>query len=95
MSIDKATVARIAHLARIAVPEERQAALAHELSGILGWIEQLAEVDTEGVEPLRAVMPISRAWREDVVTDGDRVDDILQNAPARQDGWFVVPKVVE
>jgi aspartyl-tRNA(Asn)/glutamyl-tRNA(Gln) amidotransferase subunit C len=95
MSIDKATVARIAHLARIAVPEERQAALAHELSGILGWIEQLAEVDTDGVEPLRAVMPISRAWRADVVTDGGRAEDILQNAPARQDGWFVVPKVVE
>lgn len=95
MSIDKATVARIAHLARIAVPEERQAALAHELSGILGWIEQLAEVDTEGVEPLRAVMPIRRAWREDVVTDGGRAEEILQNAPARLDGWFVVPKVVE
>jgi aspartyl-tRNA(Asn)/glutamyl-tRNA(Gln) amidotransferase subunit C len=95
MSIDKATVARIAVLARIEVPEAQQAKLAAELDSILGWVEQLAEVDTAGVEPLRSVMAISRSWRADEITDGGRRDDILANAPAAQDGFYVVPKVVE
>ncbi|HEX6016117.1 MAG TPA: Asp-tRNA(Asn)/Glu-tRNA(Gln) amidotransferase subunit GatC [Geminicoccaceae bacterium] len=95
MSLDKATVARIAVLARIEVPEAEQERLAGELSQILGWIEQLGEVDTEGVEPMRSVMPIKARWRPDAVTDGDRQGDVLANAPSAHDGYFVVPKVVE
>jgi aspartyl-tRNA(Asn)/glutamyl-tRNA(Gln) amidotransferase subunit C len=95
MSLDKATVARIATLARIEVPADQQDRLAGELSQILSWIEQLGEVDTDGVEPMRAVMPIRAHWRQDVVTDGRRPDDILKNAPQAHDGYFVVPKVVE
>ena len=95
MSLDKATVARIAMLARIEVPKDQLEPLAQELSGILGWIEQLAEVDTSAVEPLRSVMPITTPWRPDAVSDGARRDDVLVNAPSRQDGYFVVPKVVE
>lgn len=95
MAIDKATVARIAHLARLDVPEDQQERLAGQLSGILQWIEQLNEVDTTGVEPLRSVMPIEHRWREDKVTDGERRDEVLANAPGREDDYFVVPKVVE
>jgi aspartyl-tRNA(Asn)/glutamyl-tRNA(Gln) amidotransferase subunit C len=95
MSLDKAAVMRIATLARIEVPEGDLDRLAGELSGILGWIEQLGEVDTAEVEPLRAVMPIRRQWRADEVTDGGRAPDILRNAPSAHDGYFVVPKVVE
>jgi aspartyl-tRNA(Asn)/glutamyl-tRNA(Gln) amidotransferase subunit C len=95
MSLDKATVARIAMLARIEVPEHERERLAGELSQILGWVEQLGEVDTDGVEPMRSVMPIRAHWRGDKVTDGARRDDILRNAPRPHDGYFVVPKVVE
>lgn len=95
MSLDKATVARIGTLARIEVPEAHQERLAGELSQILAWIEQLGEVDTAGVEPLRSVMPIHTQWRADTVSDGGRPADILQNAPKAHDGYFVVPKVVE
>jgi aspartyl-tRNA(Asn)/glutamyl-tRNA(Gln) amidotransferase subunit C len=95
MSLDKATVARIAVLARIEVPESQQERLAGELSQIIGWIEQLGEVDTDGVEPMRSVMPIATRRREDEVSDGARADDILRNAPSSQDGYFLVPKVVE
>ncbi|MGH6895597.1 MAG: Asp-tRNA(Asn)/Glu-tRNA(Gln) amidotransferase subunit GatC [Geminicoccaceae bacterium] len=95
MSLDEKTVARIARLARIAVPEEELAPLAGELSHILEWIEQLNEVDTEGVAPMTSVVAMKLAWREDRVTDGGRAEAILANAPARQDGYFVVPKVVE
>lgn len=95
MSLDKATVARIAALARIEVPEGELDRLAGELSNILGWIEQLGEVDTDGVEPLRSVMPIKAHWRSDQVADGNRRDDVLKNAPRSHDGYFVVPKVVE
>jgi aspartyl-tRNA(Asn)/glutamyl-tRNA(Gln) amidotransferase subunit C len=95
MSLDEQTVARIARLARIAVPEEELAPLAGELSHILVWIEQLNEVDTEGVAPMTSVVAMRLAWRDDRVTDGGRPEDILANAPARQDGYFVVPKVVE
>jgi aspartyl-tRNA(Asn)/glutamyl-tRNA(Gln) amidotransferase subunit C len=93
--LDAATVARIAHLARIEVGQDQLEPLARELSNILGWIEQLAEVDTDGVEPLRSVMPIERQWRPDKIVDGDRVSEILANAPHAHDGHFVVPKVVE
>ena len=95
MSLDQATVARIARLARISVPEEQTAHLADELSRILDWIEQLNEVDTENVEPMRSVMEIERDWREDTVTDGGMAPQVLENAPEREDGYFVVPKVVE
>ena len=95
MPLDKAAVARIATLARIEVPESDLDRLAQELSGILGWIEQLDEVDTSATEPLRAVMPIPQRWRADEVTDGGRVAEVLANAPATHDGYFVVPKVVE
>ncbi|MDX6751272.1 Asp-tRNA(Asn)/Glu-tRNA(Gln) amidotransferase subunit GatC [Geminicoccaceae bacterium 1502E] len=95
MSLDKATVARIATLARIEVPEDQLEPLARELSGILGWIEQLGEVDTSAVEPMRSVMDIRQDWRPDTVDAGDCQADILKNAPKAHDGFFVVPKVVE
>ena len=94
-SLDRAAVARIANLARIEVPEADQDRLAAELSGILGWIEQLGEVDTAEVEPLRAVMPLPQRWRADEVADGGRAGEVLANAPATHGGYFVVPKVVE
>lgn len=95
MSVDAATVRHIARLARIAVSDEEVAALAPELSNILTWIEQLAEVDVTGVEPMTAVIPNSLRLRDDVVTDGDRQSDILANAPAAEHGFFAVPKVIE
>jgi aspartyl-tRNA(Asn)/glutamyl-tRNA(Gln) amidotransferase subunit C len=95
MSLDEATVARIAALARIAVPPAELAPLAGELSHILGWIEQLGEVDTDDVAPMTSVVAMRLAWRDDTVSDGGKADAILANAPARQDDYFVVPKVVE
>jgi aspartyl-tRNA(Asn)/glutamyl-tRNA(Gln) amidotransferase subunit C len=95
MAIDAATVRKVAHLARIAEPEERLEALAHELSGILAWIEQLNEVDVQGVEPMTTAVDASTPFREDVVTAGGYPDKILANAPKSADGFFVVPKVVE
>ena len=95
MSVDKSTVARIARLARIHVPVERQQTLASELNGILAWIEELNEVDTDKVEPLASVTGHSLPRRDDVVTDGDRVDEVLANVPETAGGFFVVPKVVE
>ena len=95
MSVDKSTVARIARLARIHVPEERQQTLSSELNGILAWIEELNEVDTDKVEPLASVTGHSLPRRDDVVTDGDRVDEVLANVPETTGGFFVVPKVVE
>ena len=95
MALDKATVARIATLARIKLPESEQAHLAGELSHILTWIEQLNEVDTSGVEPLASIAAADLPMREDAVTDGNRRDDILASAPAATSGFFTVPKVVE
>ncbi len=95
MSIDKATVAHIARLARIDLPEADREAVAGELNNILTWVEQLAEVDTDGVEPMTSVVDVALPRRADEVTDGDRADEILANAPRREDGYFVVPKVVE
>jgi len=95
MALDKATVARIATLARIKLPPSEQEHLAQELSTILGWIEQLAEVDTTGVEPMSSVAQMRLPMREDEVTDGNCRDQILVNAPAAERGFFVVPKVVE
>lgn len=95
MSIDRETARRVAHLARIRVAEADLDPLAAQLSGILGWIEQLQEVDVEGVEPMSAVNPMPLPMREDLVTDGGIRDRVLLNAPEARDGFFAVPKVVE
>jgi aspartyl-tRNA(Asn)/glutamyl-tRNA(Gln) amidotransferase subunit C len=95
MSVDTATVRHIARLARIAVSDREVDALAPELSNILGWIEQLGEVDVSGVEPMTAVIPNHLRLREDVVTAGGIRDEILANAPAAEHGFFAVPKVIE
>ncbi|MDA9930291.1 Asp-tRNA(Asn)/Glu-tRNA(Gln) amidotransferase subunit GatC [Alphaproteobacteria bacterium] len=95
MSVDKSTVAKIARLARIHVPESRQEQLASELNGILDWIAELDEVDTGTIEPLASVMGHGLPQRADQVTDGNRVDEILANVPESASGFFVVPKVVE
>jgi len=95
MSVDAATVRHIARLARIAVSDSEVEALAPELSNILGWIEQLQEVDVAGVEPMTAVIPNTLRLRDDVVTEGDRQAEILANAPLAEHGFFAVPKVIE
>ena len=95
MSVDVSTVKRVAHLARIRVAEEDLEALRGELNAILGFVEQLNEVDITGVEPMTSVQPMAMKKREDQVTDGACADDVLANAPARQENYFLVPKVVE
>jgi aspartyl-tRNA(Asn)/glutamyl-tRNA(Gln) amidotransferase subunit C len=95
MQVDAATVRRIARLARIKVSDEEARALEKELSGILDWVKQLEEVDTSGVEPMTRVVPMTLKKRPDVVTEGDIADEIVANAPQREDHFFVVPKVVE
>jgi aspartyl-tRNA(Asn)/glutamyl-tRNA(Gln) amidotransferase subunit C len=95
MSVDAATVRRIAHLARIAVAEDEVEHLRGELNAILAFVEQLSEADVEGVEPMTSIIPMEMKKRPDEVTDGGIPDDILKNAPAAQDGFFVVPNVVE
>lgn len=95
MSVDMATVKRIAHLARIAMSDEEAAALAPDLNNILGFIEQLSQVDTEGVTPMMAVIPNRLRLREDVITEGDIRDEVLANAPEAEHGFFSVPKVIE
>ncbi|HEY2178901.1 MAG TPA: Asp-tRNA(Asn)/Glu-tRNA(Gln) amidotransferase subunit GatC [Caulobacteraceae bacterium] len=95
MAIDVDTVRKVADLAQIREPEERLAPLAAELSGILQWIEQLGEVDTDGVEPMTAAVAVRLPMREDMVTDGGDPAAILANAPRVRGGFFVVPKVVE
>jgi aspartyl-tRNA(Asn)/glutamyl-tRNA(Gln) amidotransferase subunit C len=95
MSVTKDDVRKVARLSRIAVPEEKLETLAGELSGILGWIEQLNEVDIEGVAPMTSVVASTLPMREDVVTDGNIPDQVLANAPKTEEGFFVVPKAVE
>ena len=95
MSVDTRTVRRIAHLARIAVADDEVEHLQGELNAMLAFVEQLNEVDVSGVEPMVSVTPMTMAMREDVVTDGEIADDIVKNAPATQDNYFLVPKVVE
>jgi aspartyl-tRNA(Asn)/glutamyl-tRNA(Gln) amidotransferase subunit C len=95
MSVDADTVRKIARLARIGISDAQVAPLADELSTILGWIEQLGEVDTKGVAPMTAVIPNHLAWRTDVVTDGDVQAKVLANAPDATSGFFAVPKVIE
>ncbi|MEA2861549.1 MAG: aspartyl-tRNA(Asn)/glutamyl-tRNA(Gln) amidotransferase subunit [Methylobacteriaceae bacterium] len=95
MSVDAATVRRIAHLARIAVAETEIPHLQGELNAMLAFVEQLSEVNVDGVEPMTSVMPMELKKRPDVVTDGGIPDDIVRNAPATEDHFFLVPKVVE
>ena len=95
MSVDAATVRRIAHLARIAVAEDEVEHLRRELNAILAFVEQLSEVDVEGVEPMTSVTPMEMKKRADVVNDGEIPDDIVRNAPETQNHFFLVPKVVE
>ena len=95
MSVDAATVKRVAHLARIALPESEVERMQGELNAILGFVEQLSRVDIEGVEPMTSVTPMRLKQREDRVTDGGIADDIVANAPMSDDHFFLVPKVVE
>lgn len=95
MAIDAATVRKVAKLARIAEPEDRLEGLANELNGILSWIEQLNEVDTDGVEPMASAVHMPAPMRDDVVTEGGDPETVLSNAPKRAGNFFVVPKVVE
>jgi aspartyl-tRNA(Asn)/glutamyl-tRNA(Gln) amidotransferase subunit C len=95
MSVDKETVAKIARLARVRVDESHKEALAKELSNILGWIEQLSELDTDGVEPMTSVVSMTLPLREDKVTDGGYADKVTANAPEAAHGFYAVPKVVE
>jgi aspartyl-tRNA(Asn)/glutamyl-tRNA(Gln) amidotransferase subunit C len=95
MSVDTATVRHIAKLARIAVSDSEAEHLVPELNNILGWIEQLQEVDVTGIEPMTAVIPNALRMREDAVTDGGKRDAVLANAPVAEHGFFAVPKVIE
>jgi aspartyl-tRNA(Asn)/glutamyl-tRNA(Gln) amidotransferase subunit C len=95
MSVDEKTVRRIAHLARIAVTDEEVPHLQGELNAILSFVEQLNEVDVEGVEPMTSVTPMIMKKRQDGVSDGFCADKIVRNAPATEEGFFLVPKVVE
>ncbi|MEQ1942717.1 Asp-tRNA(Asn)/Glu-tRNA(Gln) amidotransferase subunit GatC [Mesorhizobium sp. VNQ89] len=95
MSVDIATVKRVARLARIAVTEDDASRMAGELNTILGFVEQLNEVDVTGVEPMTSVIPMEMKKRQDGVTDGNKAADIVANAPATDENFFLVPKVVE
>jgi len=95
MSVDLATVKRVARLARIAVTPEDAERMTGELNTILGFVEQLSEVDVTGVEPMTSVIPMEMKKRRDAVTDGDKAADIVANAPATEENFFLVPKVVE
>ncbi len=95
MSVDQDTVRRIARLARIAVSDDDVPHLQGELNAILAFVEQLGEVDVTDVEPMTSVTPMAMKMREDGITDGDRAGDVVANAPASEDGFFLVPKVVE
>ena len=95
MSVDQATVRRIAHLARIAVTDEEVPHLQGEINAILAFVEQLDEVDVSNVEPMTSVTPMVMKKRQDVVTDGEIADQIVANAPEREGTFFAVPKVVE
>jgi aspartyl-tRNA(Asn)/glutamyl-tRNA(Gln) amidotransferase subunit C len=95
MSVDATTVRRIAHLARIAVADAEVADLQSELNAMLAFVEQLSEVDVADVEPMTSVIPMALKQREDRVTDGGIADDVVRNAPAAENDFFLVPKVVE
>ena len=95
MSVDLATVKRVARLARIAVPEADAVRMVGELNGILGFVEQLSEVDVSGIEPMTSVTHQTMRWRKDVVADGNKAGDVTANAPDTTDNFFMVPKVIE
>lgn len=95
MSIDLQTVKKIANLSRISVTDAEAEAMVPELNNILGWVEQLGEVDVTGIEPMTAVIPNTLRLRDDVVTDGNVRDKVLANAPQAEHGFFAVPKVIE
>jgi aspartyl-tRNA(Asn)/glutamyl-tRNA(Gln) amidotransferase subunit C len=95
MSVDSDTVRRIARLARIAVDDQQVAAMEKELNALLAWVEQLSEVDVTGVPPMTSVVAHRLKMRDDIISDGERADDILKNAPQSENGFFLVPKVVE
>ena len=95
MSVDLVTVKRVARLARIAVSEEEAERMTGELNGILGFVAQLDEVNVDGVEPMTSIIPMALRRRDDAVTDGAKAEDIIANAPASEENFFVVPKVVE
>ncbi len=95
MSVDIKTVVKIADLARIAVPDDHLEPLVGELNNILDWIEQLSEVNTDGVAPMTSVVEVDLPWRADKVTDGGYRDEVLANAPGADHGFFTVPKVIE
>ena len=95
MSLDKETVRKIAHLARIRVTDNELGSVAHDLDRILGFVEQLNEVDTDGVEPMTSAVAMKLRQRKDEVTDGNRRDDVLANAPDAAHGFYTVPTVVE
>ena len=95
MSVDETTVRRVAKLARVRITDEEATTLQGELNVILGWIEQLNEVDVEGVAPMTSVVEVSPRLREDVINDGGIAERIVANAPASEDHFFMVPKVVE
>ena len=95
MSVDLTTVKRVAKLARIAVTEEQAEKMVGELNNIIGFVEQLNEVNVDGVEPMTSVVSMTMRKRKDEVTDGNKADDIVANAPATEDHYFMVPKVIE
>ena len=95
MSVDLVTVKRVARLARIAVSEEEAERMTGELNGILGFVAQLDEVNVDGIEPMTSIIPMALRRRDDAVTDGAKAEDIIANAPASEENFFVVPKVVE
>lgn len=95
MSVDEKTVRRIAHLARIAVTDSEVPHLQGEINAILAFVEQLEEIDVKDVEPMTSVVPMPLKMRQDLVTDGAKAGDIVANAPLSEDGYFMVPKVVE
>ncbi|HEY4547790.1 MAG TPA: Asp-tRNA(Asn)/Glu-tRNA(Gln) amidotransferase subunit GatC [Pedomonas sp.] len=95
MAVDEKTVRRIAHLARIKLDDADVEPMMKELNGILNWVEQLSEVNTDGVEPMTSVVAQKMRWREDVVSDGNIQEDVLKNAPEAQFGFYAVPKVIE
>jgi aspartyl-tRNA(Asn)/glutamyl-tRNA(Gln) amidotransferase subunit C len=95
MSLDTSTVRKIAVLARIKIADEKLPALAEELNNIIGWVEQLSEVDTDGVAPMTSVTELAMPFREDIVTDGGDEDRVLANAPDKSPPYYTVPKVVD
>ena len=95
MSVDRETVLKVARLSRLSVSNDRVEPLVGELNSILAWVEQLDQVNTEGVAPMTSAVEAKLHWREDKVTDGDIAEDVLRNAPAAEYGFFAVPKVIE